>query len=91
MASSHRAGVGALVGVVQAGGGQVRVDLRGGQRLVAEQFLHAAQVRAVVQQVRGEAVPQRVRADGRIEAGFARYLSSLRRTERVLTGGRRAC
>ena len=39
----------------------VRVDLRGRQVAVAKQHLHHAQVRAVVQQVSGEGVPQRVR------------------------------
>src|SRR5580704_10305288 len=39
----------------------VRVDLRGRQVAVPEQHLHHAQVRAMVEQVRGEGVPQGVR------------------------------
>ena len=38
----------------------MRVDLRGGQRRVAQQLLHRAQVGAGVEQMRGEGVPQRV-------------------------------
>ena len=41
----------------------VRVDLRRGDAGVAEQLLHLPQVGAAGQQVRGKAVPQRVRAD----------------------------
>jgi len=59
-----------VVGFLHAAGRQVRVDLRRAQALVAEQLLHAAQVGAVVQQVRREAVTQRVRADPGIEAGL---------------------
>ena len=48
----------------------MRVDLRGGEALVAQEFLHAAEIRAVVEHVRGEGVAERVRADIRVEAGF---------------------
>ena len=41
----------------------VGVELRGGQRRIAEQFLHDAQVRPALQQMRGGAVPQAVRPD----------------------------
>ena len=41
----------------------VGVLLRRADAGVAEQFLHRAQVGAAGEQVRGEAVPQRVRAD----------------------------
>src|SRR5439155_18735943 len=47
----------------------VRVVLRGLNRGVAEEFLHGSQVRAAAEQVRGEAVPQRVRADADLEPG----------------------
>ena len=41
----------------------VGVELRGGQRRVAEQFLHDAQVGAALEQMGGGAVPQAVRTD----------------------------
>src|SRR4051794_16446036 len=41
----------------------VRVDLRGRNISVAKQFLHDSQIRAVLQQVAREGVPQDVRAD----------------------------
>ena len=63
------AGVGRVVHILHPLRRQVRVNLRRAQALVAQQFLHAAEVGAVVQQMRGEAVPQRVRADSRVQAG----------------------
>ena len=45
------------------------VDLRGGDAGVSEHLLHLPQVGAAGQQVRGEAVPQRVRADRGGDAG----------------------
>ena len=45
----------------------MRVNLRRGQALVAEQFLHAADVGAGIEHVRRETVPQGVRAGPRIE------------------------
>src|SRR6516164_2452385 len=50
----------------------VCVDLRGGKIAVAKQHLHDAQVRAVIQQVRGEGVPQSVRRELLGDAGLAR-------------------
>ena len=41
----------------------VRVNLRGTDARMAEEFLYGAQIRAAVNQMRGEAVPQRVRAE----------------------------
>jgi len=41
----------------------VRVDLRGGQRLVAEQLLDHAQVRPAVQQLGGEGVAEEMRVE----------------------------
>src|SRR4051812_30400983 len=72
-----RTRVGLVVDLFHPTRRQVRVDLRRAQALVAEQLLHAAQVGAVVQQVRGEAVTQRVRADARIEAGRHEVLVQL--------------
>ena len=56
---------------------QVRVDLRRAQRLVAQQLLNRAQVRAVLQKVRGEGVAERVGADVRIKAGGDQVLVEL--------------
>src|SRR6185437_2544049 len=50
----------------------VRIDLCRRQIAVAEQHLHHAQIRAVVQQMRGECVAQRVRRELAIHAGLAR-------------------
>ena len=41
--------------------GDVRIDLCGRQVAVAEQHLHDSQIRAMIQQVRGERVAQCVR------------------------------
>ena len=51
------------VNLPQAVPGDVRVNLRGADARVAEQFLDHAQVRAVLQEVSGETVPQHVRGD----------------------------
>ena len=56
-----------LVGLSHTLGREVRVHLGRRQRLVSQQLLHRPEVRAVVQQVRGEAVPERVRADVRVQ------------------------
>ena len=69
--------MGGVVDLFHAVGRQVRVDLGGAEALVAEQFLDAAQVGAVVEQVRREAVTQRVRADSRVEAGRDQILVEL--------------
>ena len=50
-----------VVDLRQLRGGQLRVALRSGETLVAEQFLNSAQVRAFLQQMRSEGVAQRVR------------------------------
>jgi hypothetical protein len=52
----------------------VRVVLRGADAGVAEQLLDRAQVGAAGQEVRGKAVPQRVRADLRVEPRPRRVL-----------------
>ena len=41
----------------------MRVNLRGADVRVAEQFLNHPQIRAVLQQMRGKTVPQHVRRD----------------------------
>ena len=68
--------MGAVVGAFQAFGRQVGVDLGGGQVRVAEQFLHAAQVGARIQQVGGIAVAQLVRRHGGSSPAMARYFFS---------------
>src|SRR3954462_13268435 len=50
-----------LVGLDEALARDVRVALGGGERSVPEQFLNPAQIGAHVEQVRREAVPERVR------------------------------
>ena len=52
-----------IVDLFQPLGCQVRVDLGCAEALVAEQFLDASQVGTVVEEVRGEAVTEGVRAD----------------------------
>ena len=54
-------GVGLGVGLHEAFGADVGVNLGGGEAGVAEQFLDAAQVGTGVEQVRGEGVAQLVR------------------------------
>ena len=46
---------------------QMRVNLRRHQMRVAQQFLHAAQVRARIQQMRRVTVPQLVRRELRVQ------------------------
>jgi len=71
------AGVGGVVDLFHAIGGQVGVDLGGGEALVAEEFLDAAEVGAVVEQVGGEAVAEGVGADAGVEAGHDQILVEL--------------
>jgi len=58
-----------LVGFLHAACADVRIDLRRRQALVAQKFLDTSQVRAPIEQVRCEAVPQRVRCRLSVEAG----------------------
>ena len=51
------------VDLPQPAAGDVRVNLRRADARVAEQFLNHPQVRAMLQQMRGETVPQHVRCD----------------------------
>ena len=48
-------------GVEEPRGGDVRINLRRDEALVAEEFLNAADVRAGVEKVRGETVANGVR------------------------------
>lgn len=49
------------VNVLEAFAGDMRINLRGRNVAVSKEHLHHAKVRAVVQQMRGERVSQRVR------------------------------
>ena len=73
----------------QAGRRHVRVDLRGGEALVAEQLLDDAQVRAALQEVRREAVAEGVRRDPDGQARGARRRSSRNRRPRTPSGAPR--
>src|SRR5262245_57627753 len=70
--SSSSSGVRFAVTILQSLRGYVRVDLRRRQVLMAEQFLHAADVRAGVEQVCRKRMSKRVRRGPRIEAGLAK-------------------
>ncbi len=58
-----------VVGLLQPLGRDVRVNLRRDEVGMSEQLLHAAQVRARVEQMRRVAVPQLVRRESRIQPG----------------------
>ena len=60
---------------MQPGRRHMRVNLRRAEAAVAEQFLDAADVRAGIEQVGGERMPQRVRAGPPVEAGLSKILS----------------
>lgn len=65
------AGVGGIVGLLEAIGGDVRVNLGGDEVSVAEKFLHAPKVRAGIEHVSGVAVAKFVWRELGIEtAGF---------------------
>ena len=65
------AGVGGIIDLLHAGGGDMGVDLGGAEVGVAEKLLDAAEVGAVVEEVGGEAVPEFVRADLEADGGVA--------------------
>src|SRR5690606_6538591 len=71
------AGMGRVVGFLHPLGRQVRINLGRTEALVTQQLLDASQVRTIVQQVRGEAVTQRMRADTRIQASRDEILVEL--------------
>jgi len=68
-AQDSGAGMKLAVHLAQTLAGDVRVDFGGADARVAEQFLDDAQVGAVVEQVRGEAVPEHVRGNVAGDAG----------------------
>lgn len=76
--------VGGRVGAAEAFGGDVGVDLGGGELGVTEHFLDAAEVGAGVEQVGGEAVAEFVRRDSRVQPGGQEM-----RFQSVLEGTRR--
>jgi hypothetical protein len=55
--------VGLAVDLLETRFRDVRVELRGREALVTEQFLHDAQIRAALEQMRGVGVAQRVGMD----------------------------
>src|SRR5262249_53583849 len=59
---------GLLITVLQALSAYMGVNLGCGQTLVAEQFLHATDVGPGVEQVRGKAMAERVRAGSRVQS-----------------------
>lgn len=63
--------MGVVVDLFHAFGGDVGVDLGGGETGVAEEFLDAAEVCAVVEEVGGEAVAELVRGDAERDGGGA--------------------
>lgn len=64
--------------------GDVRVALGGGKAGMAEQFLHGAHIRAVLQHVRGEGVTQGVRRQMLRQSGaFADLVENPRRRLRL--------
>ena len=66
-----RAGMGLFVGLPQVAGADVGVDLRRDQALVAQQFLHAADIGTAIQQMGSKAVAKRVRTRSLVEASLA--------------------
>ena len=60
------------VDVLQAAARHMGIDLGGGQVAVAQQHLHHAQVRAVVQQMSGKGMAQRMRRQFHFHAGLQR-------------------
>ena len=61
--------MGLVVGAFEALGGEMGVNLSGGEVGVAEEFLDAAEVGPGVEHVRGEAVAEFVGREVGIEAG----------------------
>ena len=67
--------MGAVERLAQRPVAEVRVDLGGRDRGVAEQLLHDPQVGALLEQVRGERVAQHVRRDGLLDAHRGRVVA----------------
>src|SRR5262245_53135667 len=72
--SPSRARMRLVITLLQTLRRHVRVNLRGRQAAVAEQFLHAANVGTMIQQMRREAMPQAVRAGARVQARLRKVL-----------------
>ena len=66
-----------VVDFFQPASRQVGVYLGGGEVLVPEHFLDASQVGSCVEHVCRKAVPQRVRADMRVDTGHGKILVEL--------------
>ena len=60
---------------LQPRGVHMRVDLRRGDAGVAEHLLHLAKIGPAAEHMRGETVPQRVRADFRVRRPGGRSVS----------------
>ena len=76
--SGSGTGMSLVIGLFQALGGDVRIDLGGGQMRVPQEFLHAAQVGPGVQHVRGVGMAEFVRRQmgveprcGQVDFGFS--------------------
>ena len=66
-----------IVDLLELRRGQMRIDLRRGQRLMAEQLLDASQVGAIIEHVSRKAMAQRMGADRRIQPGHLEVLVHL--------------
>jgi len=87
-ARASRARMKRAMHLAQVAFGEMSVDLRGRDVAVAEHLLHGAQIRAALEQMRGEAMAQGMRADPcktRISGG-----PSFERLEKSLPGHRAA-
>src|SRR5688572_840020 len=63
-----------LVDFAQTCRADVRVNLRGHEALVTQQFLHGANVGSAIEQVRCEAMSQSMRRSTSIQSGFQNLL-----------------
>src|SRR5260370_41983807 len=65
---SFGAGVRLVVAILESLGSHMGVYLRGRQAAVAQKLLDAANIRAAIEQMRREAVPQRMRTRARVQS-----------------------
>src|SRR5664280_703437 len=75
--------VGLAVDLLESRFRDVRVELRGREALVTEQFLHDAQIRAALEQMRGVGVAQRVRMDVTARDAIIEDTSNVTRAQAV--------
>ena len=75
--AGFRSGMSLVIRVSNSTTREVRVHLGAGQRLMTEQFLHGTKICAVVQEMRGETVPDGVRADLGVESDLFEVLRDL--------------